>query len=108
MLNCSKDDLIEPVSEQIEMLLKDQLKKEFALIEITTRSGEVIHLRSNSIQAKDNEKNDLPRKKILLNDVRSTSRITYSGSPYCVLLGASNGSSLMIRLDGGDISECYR
>ncbi len=106
MSYCSKEDLIEPVTRDIEELLIQQLGEKFALLEITTECGKEVFLRSNSTEAIEvKDKNILPRKRINLNDVQSESRITYTGSPTCVVR-LKGGSSIVYNLDGGPVEDC--
>ncbi len=108
MLPCSKNDLIIPVSKDIEGLLKQQLGEDFALLEITTKFGKRVHLRSNSIEAIEIQNESfLPKKRITLNDLNSESRITYSGSPRCEIRKKA-GSLVIVNLDGGPVSDCYQ
>ncbi len=106
--HCTKDELIEPVSRDIEGLLIQQLGEEFVLLEITTKCGETRLLRSNSAEAIEaQDEKLLPEKKFFLNDVQNESRIAYTGSPRCQIR-IRNGRITVVNLDGGPVSDCYK
>ncbi len=85
MSYCNKDDLIEPISKDIEGLLVKQLGEKFALVEVTTLSGEKKFFRANSISSIKVRGVDIPfEKKIGLKKVTCQTRIQFQGNPTCI------------------------
>jgi len=104
----TKKKLIEAVSRDAEELLVQQLGEKFALLEITTPCGGVKYLTSNLVEAiETQDEKFLPRKKISLDGLQSESRVAYTGSPRCEIR-IRNGRIIVINLDGGPISDCYK
>lgn len=102
----AKKNMIDPISENAEKLLKQQLNgDEFVLLEITKKCGNKVFLRSNNCEAVK-MKNALPKKRISLNGVQNKTTVKYSGSPNCEIIYV-DGDQLVVNLDGGPIEDCY-